>query len=95
LKGKYLQYVVLLTGSTLLAVACFQTLINHLIYINYCPVGYRSDILFDPKPTVKRMFDMISVFGMTTGIKLTKDWIGHQERIKTLKNRILRMNWSS
>lgn len=90
LKGKYLQYGVLLTGSTLLAVACFQTLINHLIYINYCPVGYRSDILFDPKPTVKRMFDMISVFGMTTGIKLTKDWIGHQEKIKDLEKQNLK-----
>jgi hypothetical protein len=90
LKGKYLQYVFLLTGSTFVAVAFFQTLINHLIYINYCPVGYRPDILFDPKPTVKRMFDMISVFGMTTGIKLTKDWIGHQERIKDLEKQNLK-----
>lgn len=90
LKGKYLQYIILLTGSTFVAVAFFQTLINHLIYINYCPVGYRPDILFDPKPTVKRMFDMISVFGMTTGIKLTKDWIGHQERIKDLEKQNLK-----
>lgn len=90
LKGRYIQYVLLLTASTFLAVAFIQTLINHLIYINYCPVGYRSDVLFDPKPTVKRMFDMVSIFGMTTGIKLTKDWIGNQEKIKDLEKQNLK-----
>ena len=33
---------------------------------------------------------MISVFGMTTGIKLTKDWIGHQEKIKDLEKQNLK-----
>lgn len=45
---------------------------------------------FDPKLTIKRMFDMVSIFGMTTGIKLTKDWIGHQEKLKDLEKQNLK-----
>ncbi len=85
LTGKYFQYFVFLVLSTLLSVAVIQTLINHLILINYCPVGYHPNVLFDPKPTAKRMFDTFSVLGVTSGLKLTKDWIDNQEKIKELE----------
>lgn len=90
LKGRYVLYFILLTLSTLVAVSFFLTLINHLIYINYCPSGYKPNMPFDPKLTIKRMFDMVSIFGMTTGIKLTKDWIGHQEKLKDLEKQNLK-----
>lgn len=90
LPGKYIQYFVFLILATLVSVAIIQTLINHLIYINYCPVGYHPNVLFDPKPTAKRMFDTFSVFGVTSGIKLTKDWIDNQQRIKELEGQSVR-----
>lgn len=85
LSGRYVEYILCLILGTLISVAIIQTLINHLIYINYCPIGYHPNVLFDPKPTAKRMFDTFSVIGVTSGIKLTKDWINNQQRIKELE----------
>jgi two-component system, LytTR family, sensor kinase len=82
---KVWQYIAILIALVLATVVCFQIITNQLVIANFCPKSYRSFPLFDPKKTIKECFYTVSLVGLVTGIKLTKDWLWQEQQLQVME----------
>jgi len=90
LRGHYVQYIGALGATMLVAAILTQALFDLLINIRYCPRSFEAKWMMNTSNTLEKFVLLFTTTGLTTGIKLAKDWINYQQKVKRIEQQNLR-----
>src|SRR5580765_2422042 len=87
---KYVSYFISLSITMVGLTILMQIMLNFLVYADFCPEQYVKYALFSPENTLDKLFAIFTVVALTSGMKLTKDWVIQQQRIKEIEKQNLK-----
>ncbi len=90
LNKQYTTYFLTLLVSVPIMAILIQAIFDSLYTFQYCPLDYAHKAVFNAPNTVEKMVSIVMIMGLTTGIKLSKDWINHKQKIEDIEKQNLK-----